>query len=437
MSKAAVFTLARLVGSFLLMLLVGCTEPEELGDELPSPKTELTATFTDTITVQASTVLTDSVPSATTGYLLLGRYHDAQLGTIMARGYLQVGLTEAFTPDPALRYDSLVLVLSADSYRYGDTTRTQQLEVHRLTQAFQAGKTYFANDELPYETATVARRSFRARGKLGKLRVPLSAALGQELWRAGQSGQLTTVDQVQARLPGLVLTPGATDDAALVRWRAAADTTMLYLYYHNPAAPSEALAFPISVGGDFTHFFQLSADRAGTGLAALTSSRHGVSSAATQEQVFIQAGLGLKTKLEFPYLSQLKELGGTIVINSAQLTIETVSKAENRFWPPPATLYARLTDRANHNGAFFLDSNDALVSMAYQRALSSRTGLEQGSYSLGLTTYVQSVLRGTLPNQGILLGPETAATTERTVLGSAKNTAHPLRLRVYFTQVKL
>ncbi|UOQ73920.1 DUF4270 family protein [Hymenobacter cellulosilyticus] len=419
----------------LLVLLGACTDPEDLGEELPSPASvALDATYTDTVTVRASTVLTDSVPSATTSYLLLGRYHDARLGTITGRSYLQAGITAAFTPDPVLRYDSLVLVLTADTYRYGDTTRTQQVEVHRLQQGFQANKTYFANDALPYAAPALGRRSFRARAGLGTLRVRLENSLGQELWQAGQNNQLTTLGELQSRLPGLALTPAETDDAALLRWSAGA--TML-LYYHDPVAPTEALSYPIVLGGDFTHFFQLQADRTGTKLAALTDIRQSVSSAATEEEAFIQAGLGLKTKLEFPYLTHLKELGGTIVINSAQLMLETVSSAENRFWPPPGALYARLTDRANRNGAFFLASDGSVAAMSYQRSVSERTGLDQGRYTLGMTAYVQNVLRGTLVNQGILLGSESQATTEQVVLGSARNTAHSLRLRIYYTRVVL
>ncbi|MCB2409916.1 DUF4270 family protein [Hymenobacter lucidus] len=420
----------------LLSIMPACTEVEEtVGEALPSPSTELNATYTDTITVRTSTVLTDSVPSSATNYLLAGRYLDSPLGTLVARSYVQVGLSGAFTPDPALRYDSLVLAVTADAYRYGDTTRTQQLEVHRQTQTFQATKTYFTADALSYDDAVLGRRSFRAGAHTDSLRIRLDNALGQELWQAGQNGQLTTYDEVKARLKGLVLAPGSADNAALMRWSAAAGATHLYMYYHDPAAPTEALVYAFPVAGDYPHFFQLSTDRTGTALASLSNTRQGISSAATQEEVFIQAGLGLKTKLEFPYLAQLKELGGIIIINSAQLSLETITSANNRFLPPPAALYPRLTNRANQNGSYFLTSAGTIVTLPYQKSTSARTGLEQGSYVLGMTTYVQDVLRGTLVNDGILLGTETTGSTERTLLGSARNTAHPLRLRLYFTRV--
>lgn len=445
MSKRAFFAAGRqlFAGRRLWALLLGllsltqaCTEVEDtLGEALPSPGTDLAATYTDTITVRASTVLTDSVPSSATGYLLAGRYLDSPLGTLTARSYLQVGLSSAFTPDPALQYDSLVLAVTADTYRYGDTTRTQQLEVHRQTQAFQATKTYYTADALPYDDAVLGRRTFRAGAHTDSLRIRLDNALGQELWQAGQNGQLTTYDEVKARLKGLVLTPGSTDNAALMRWSAAAGTTHLYMYYHDPAAPTEALVYPFPVAGDYPHFFQLSADRTGTALASLSNPRQGVSSAASQEETFIQAGLGLKTKLEFPYLAQLKELGGLIIINSAQLSLETITSAENRFLPPPAALYPRLTNRANQNGSYFLTSAGTIVTLPYQKGTSVRTGLDQGGYVLGLTAYVQDVLRGTLVNGGVLLGSETTGSTERTLLGSARNTAHPLRLRLYFTRI--
>ncbi|QNH60982.1 DUF4270 family protein [Hymenobacter sediminicola] len=416
--------------ALLLLCLAACTEATGIGDDLPSPNIATGTFYTDTLTVRTSTVLTDSVVSSGTGYLLTGRYVDARLGTIVARGFLQPGLSSAFQPTQTMVYDSLVLELTADSYRYGDTTRTQQLAVHRLQEPFRTGKTYYTRDALGYEATALGSRTFRARAGLGSFRMRLADGLGRELLQAGQSGQLMTTDELRARLPGLALAPGGADNASL-RWAAAAT---LHLYYHDPTDPTVAITEDFSAAGSNAYFFQLQADRSSTALASLTGTRQALASAATAEETYIQAGLGLRTKLEFPYLQQLKDLGGTIIVNSAQLRLEVVTSTESRFLPPPATLVPRLTSRANQSGALFLNADGSTLTVAYQQDISARTGLQQGFYALNLTAYMESVLRGTLENNGILLSAE-ASTVERVILGSTANTAHPLQLKVYYSRI--
>lgn len=417
----------------LLQALAACTAvtPEEDID-VPTPRVDAEVVYTDTMTVRTSTALDDSVPSSTAAYLLTGRYADARLGVITARSYAQLGLGGVFAPSTGQVYDSLVLTLTADAYRYGDTTRTQQLLVHRLTTNFRAGQTYYTADALPYGAVPLGQRAFQARARLGTLRVRLSDNLGQELWRAGRDGQLTTDDELRARLPGLVIGPAATDDAALVRWLAAGNT--LHLYYHDPGAPTVALGHDFVVAGGNAHFYQLHADRTRTLLANLTTRERAISSSATANETYIQAGLGLKTRVDFPFLARFKDGDATIALNSVKMLVEVVTNTERRFFPPPATLIPTLADRANHSVSYLLDVTGAPISLPYQRSVSTRTGLEQGSYNMDLTAYASQVLQGRLPNQGILLGAEASPGTEGVVIGGVSNSAHPLKLQVYYTR---
>ncbi|WP_167855594.1 DUF4270 family protein [Hymenobacter fodinae] len=430
----------RRAGAILVLalpgLLAACETTTGLEGEREVNKVTGTV-YVDTLTVRTSTVLVDSVVTSSSSYLMLGQYQDDRLGTITARSYLRLGLgSSAFTPEATAQFDSLVLVLPADTYRYGDTTRVQHLEVHRLTEALRPNTTYYAFNSRAYAATSLGTRSFRARPVLGSLCIRLDAALGQELLTAGINRQLSTDGELEARLPGLALTPSAADNAALLRFTAASSETALRLYYHLPSAPSEALQYSFTGESGARHFYQLQTDRRATLLSSLTATRQAVLSARTAAEAYIQGGLGLQTKVEVPYLLDLKNLTGTWVLNSAQLTLETVAGTENQYLTAPSALTAQLTDRGNHSGAYLTNLDGSTNTAAYARSTSIKTNLEQGSYTFSLTHYMEAVLDRRIENTGILLAPNSAATPERVVLGGTKHTTNPIRLGLYLTRVQ-
>jgi hypothetical protein len=425
-----------LVACWLVWVLAGCEDATSIGAELP-PTDKVTGTiYIDTLTIRTSTVLVDSVPTSSNNYLLLGRYTDARLGTITASSYACLGLTDGlFQPKISFAYDSAVLLLLPDSYRYGDTTRTQQVQVHRLRARIRPSATYYASSSLAYDAAPLGTTTFQARPRLDTVRIRLADALGQELLAAGQNRQLSTQDELEARLPGLVLTPGPSDNAAILRFEATSQATTLRLYYHDPAAPATALSYSFSVATGARHFYQLTALRNGSALGSLNSYLQTLPSARTAAEAYIQGGLGLQTKVEVPYLVNLNELDGTWVINSASVTLETVTAADSRYFPPPASLMVYLAGRGNQYLGLLADAAGTQIVAPYYRGLSTRTNLEQGSYTFSLTSYCSAVLKRQIDNYGLLLAPPSAYTPEQVVLGGSGNAAHPPKVSLYMTRV--
>jgi hypothetical protein len=135
--------------------------------------------------VRVATVWHDSVLTSGSSNLLVGRYHDPRLGTIMARSYFQVGLGGAYAPDEV--YDSLVLVLKPDAYRYDDAgllctqvnTEGGALSPlhpfahqpgHRHHQSFCAGlgrQAFLPGDGRPYRYLAGAAHHFAAGARCG------------------------------------------------------------------------------------------------------------------------------------------------------------------------------------------------------------------------------------------------------------------------------
>jgi hypothetical protein len=434
-----------LLGLGLLLVAAACSStPGNIGVGLPSADANTGAYLVDTLTIRASTVLRDSIITSGSNLLLVGRYKDPQLGTITAKSYVTMSLPSNFTPSQTQVFDSLVLVLKPNTYRYGDTTKTQTLvDVHRLNSFAPTTQHGYASPKLTPMSGRVRAESVndpnqvivrRARRNIPTLRLRLASAFGQELLDAGKARLLTSQEQLDARFPGLALLPGATDEAALVQFAANSETAALTLYYHESADPATALnyAFALSTG---RHFYQAEADRSAiAGLNTLTTSLQQIPAALTTQQTYIQGLLGLQTKIEIPYLTNLRSFGRNIIITSAVMTAQipdNTSGARTNLFPP--TELALYTANQNNRPLELVQSSN-LVSgntIKYNPAVANLAGINQAGYEWSVLTYCQGVINGQTTNTGLLLNTASPTTPERVVLGGPNRANNKLQLRLY------
>jgi hypothetical protein len=430
-----------LVAAVGMLATAACTKgTSDIGVGLPDANVNTGAYLIDTITVRASTVLRDSVVTSTSSNLLVGRTYDPLLGTLTARSYFRLGVGNGFRIDPLFRYDSLVLVMKPTAYRYGDTTKTQALvEVHRLIDpiAIPTIKPSFASRKLTnlrYDTATVLNKGGVAPQKLARrttsLRIPLDKSFGQDLLANAQAGKLTTQDDFDVYLPGLVLTPAAGDNATILGLSATATDAAMTLYYHDPMNPTVVLnnTFTLASGG--RHFFQVAAARNGAVGYLPTTSLQAVPAAPTGEQTYIEGALGLQTKLEFPHLTDVQQFGANLTVTSATLTALVPSATLTPFLPAPPSLVVSTSSIDNRPMGTYVAKVD------YKNAISPTTGINQGSYQWSIASYCQAVFNHTIPNNGFLVSSFTPDLPSRVVLGSPRNAQNKLQLRLYFIRVQ-
>ncbi|RYY21224.1 MAG: DUF4270 family protein [Cytophagaceae bacterium] len=444
--------LSQLLGLGLLLLAAACSStPGNIGVGLPDANANTGAYLVDTLTIKASTVLRDSIITSSSSSLLVGRYIDPQLGTITAKSYVSFGLNGTFAPDQTMIADSLVLLIKPltastanPNTRYGDTTKTQTLlDVRRLTSFIAPTARGYSSPKLTPMDSRVRTTSSneslvavvrRARPNLPSLRIRLNPAFRDELMSSGKSRLFTTQEQLDALYPGLALLPAATDNAALVQFDATATTNALILYYHDPIDPSTALnySFSLSTG---RHFYQAEADRTTTLLSRFSTpptsssiSLGQLSSTVTAQQIYIQGLLGLQTKLEIPYLTNLRNFGKNLIITSAAMTAEIPNVANGTYTnlPPPPTLTVTTTDPNNHQGATTVASG-----VTYSTAVSTLAGLGQPGYTWSVLTYCQDVLNNRIPNNGMLVNTAAPVLPERVVLGGPNRSANKIQLRLY------
>lgn len=438
----------------LVALAASCTNTvSDIGVGLPDANTDTGAFLIDTVTIRASTVLRDSVPSSNSPYLFVGQYTDPLVGKLTARSVFRLGLPSGFAPDPTAVFDSITLILKPDTnprldnYRYGDTTKTQTLvEVHRLGRNTPVSTTQYSYTsprltKLEYDSLTLLNYSpatklnvaprGRARPNITTLRLPLDPTFGQTLLAMGKAGQLSTQDALDSYLPGLVITPGATDEGAIIRLSATSTDAVMNLYSHVPTDPTTVITSSFSVATGARHYFQFRVNRATATLNNLPiKSLDTVSSLATGNQTVIQGAIGLQTRLEFPYLTDLRQFGNNLTVTNAQITASVPTNTLTPFVPTPPPLNIYYTDANNHPISVYQSG------IAYTTGISTLTGIDQGTYNWPVTSYCQSVLNNTIPNNGLLLSSATPEVPSRVIIGGPRSTLNKLALRLYFIRVR-
>lgn len=428
----------RLLSLLGLALLAGAcsTSMTDIGVGLPDANANTGAYLIDTLTVRSSTVLRDSVVTSTSNSLVAGRYTDPLLGTVQAKSFFRLGLGSSFTPDASYIYDSVALVLkpTANHYRYGDTTKLQTLfAVYPMLVPVSNSQVSFASRKLTplsYDSTQLLNQSFpirKARPNITTLRLRLRDDFGRKLLATGVAGLLRSQDDFVAYLPGLAVMSSNNDDATILTMDATSADTGLFLYYHSPTDATTALStsFLISSGG--AHCFQVSANRSkgAIGVNNLPSrSLAATGSARTGENTFVEGALGLQTKLEFPYLANLRQVGQYITVTSAVLTAQVPATTLTPYLPTPPSLAVSLANINNQ-------PTTPYTTAAYQTGQSTLTGLDQGSYSWSVVNYVQAVLNNTLPNNGMLLASSSPDLPTRVALGSQRSVLNKLQLRIY------
>jgi hypothetical protein len=448
-----------LLGLSLLLVAAACsTTPNNIGVGLPTADANTGAYLVDTLTIRASTVLRDSIITSSSNSLFVGRYNDPQLGIITAKSYVSFRLASLFTPDQSQIADSLVLVLkplpvsASNPYaRYGDTTKLQTLvDVRRLKSFVPTTQYGYASPKLtsmserlgtnPSVNDDIRKQRLRARPNLSNLRIRLNTLFRDDLMQAGKSRQLSSQEQLDALYPGLALLPAADDNAALVQFGAATDGAALILYYHDPTDPSTAISYSLDLATG-RHFYQAEADRSAiAGLNTLTTSLSAIDASRTTQQVYIQGLLGLVTKLEIPYLTNLRSFGKNLIITNAVMTAEVPTTTMGTNLTPPSPLALYTTDQSNRLGAVISQTtirsapgsgNTATNAFDYLADVTSLDGFNEGGYTWSVLQYCQAVVNNQVQNNGLLLNTTAPTLPNRVVLGGPLRSTNKMRLRLY------
>jgi hypothetical protein len=419
------------------LLIFSCKKKDEIGLNLQPQDNPLGVNFTDTITLNTYAVLkNDSIRTSQVGYLFAGAYADPDMdfGNVTAEGFVQMAIVNETQNVSGFTADSVVINLNYD-FHYGDTTEFQTLEVRKITDDIYKDTIYYSSDPAPATDPTRIDKdtSYKIQPYTKNQKFYLTNAFGTDVLSFVGTGVTNTAFQTQFK--GIAITPKDPDQGAVLTVDIAGSDSKILIYYDGGKSYELRLT---SAGAEFS---RVVGDRSMTPvLAGLVNSGDEVNA---NGDAYLQSGIGIRTKILFPYLSQLKTLSPNIVVNRAELIFEVDKTTTNPLKAVPIVELLKL----NSNGSV---KQYKTTSGVLQDVLVQREGVDvlghdyplvvgfdstSSVYTLNVSPYFHALLNGVEENNGIMLASHTAvssSTVNKTIAGSGSK---KVKLKIYYTLI--
>ncbi|MBI3221143.1 MAG: DUF4270 family protein [Bacteroidetes bacterium] len=419
----------------------------------------LETVYVDTFSVVTSTVLMDSIPSSSKGTLIVGGYKDDLLGKITSSTYFQIGYFSAFTPETSSIYDSIGLILPYNHQSYGDTTKTMTINVSELTDAVNQRylPPYVPNDKVSilnptfalyntskvnYSNTVMASKTLATTPLKDSIFIKLPDALGMKFYsiqnnipdvvKYQASSNFAVISNwfIESYFKGFNLSVPTNTDASIVGFNSAkVRVRLFYRKYVNDILTNTYIDFPLT--NSFNQFNNISADRTGTPVATLSTAKI-LPSVATGNVSFVQSGVGLYTKVEFPFVKGFLKKNRYVILDA----ILEVPLAPDTYFgstPPMSVLASYTTDVSNIiSGGVPGNGNDVLkASVRYDKEYTTNT-----KYSFSMTTFFNTEIKTNAPviTPLALVSPNLFAEVNRVVIGNRFHPTNKIKLKIYYTQ---
>jgi hypothetical protein len=204
----------------------------------------------------------------------------------------------------------------------------------------------------------------------------------------------------------------------------------MYYHYFDFQNVSKYMDFPIN-NRSLLQFNQFNLDNPTVTLPSHQEEK--LSSRQTGNKSYVQAGTGIVTRLEFPYLRNIRELHENLQVLKAELVVEPVRNTYKSVKLPERTsLY--ITDNVNRFGNPIrtpitndIVIGDLVIDEVYQ---------EETSYTYDITDFINAKLIEPTDDVPALLltisTEELYKTVDRLILGNQDHPDNNIKLKIYY-----
>ncbi|WP_281631176.1 DUF4270 family protein [Flavobacterium luteolum] len=396
----------------------------------------------DTMTVNMSTINFDSLATSSRGRILIGNYDDPIFGKVKSDSYFQVS-TDIYalnsigsdTESTNYVFDSISMILKYDRYFYGDTTKVQTFNIHRLTQKVKPNKednNFYNNSTLTYSSESLGTISFRPRPKeKDSINIQMSKEFGEALFQKIKKREVTDFGSFTEYLKGFVLVPENSSSSNVIGF--SVSNSKVRLYYSKYQTDSETpYIIDFSILDTSKQFNSISLDKTGTILQNLPVSTGTLSSTLVSNQGFIQSGTGVACRVDFPNIKQFKNISANGAIVDAELILKPVNNTYSEKYPLADSLTVYVGDNLNRISGTLVNAAGASV---YGRlSKSSDEFNENVAYSISVGAFLQKEMLKQSDSRSslILTLPGIAQSVNRIVLGDQKHFNNKIQLKIYY-----
>jgi hypothetical protein len=201
-------------------------------------------------------------------------------------------------------------------------------------------------------------------------------------------------------------------------------TLRVYYHYFDYEYLSKYIDFPIGYDNrslQYNHY--VLSDPA---VDFPSDQRDKLPSSLTGQSTYIQAGTGIVTRYEIPYLKNILALHDNLIVMKAEIQIEPIRNSYNNF-PLPENVYVYASDRTNRFVSSFIAQTDLTLDNIYQ---------EETWYTCDVTNFIKAWLvlpTEEAPSLLVTVAPEDLYKTfDRAVFGSQLNDDKRVKLKIYY-----
>jgi hypothetical protein len=339
----------------------------------------------DTLTVNTYTTLTDSVITSREDRLIAGRFVNKVGVVTSSESYFRLDPTsdnKVLHDNESAVFDSACFILYPDEYHFGDTTKLCDLAIYPLTEDIHPDdeSEYIYNiNQFSCEVAPVATFNVNLniednldKDKFDSITIRVSDDYGRIFYNLVENEDtiLENKDLFTAKYKGYALKPANKDNSFIIGFNAVADSVTapkLRIYYHDNSA-DDSLYFDY-VLENFKEYngddYSLSSSDANCYASSFITndyrnsvfkgidigediSENKLSSMLTNNVTLLQGGTDLHTRIEFPTIDNLYDLGvGSVV--KAVLYIEPMEGTFGHQTDLPSSLEMFLVDSKNRS----------------------------------------------------------------------------------------
>ena len=302
----------------------------------------------------------------------------------------------SYTIDTEAEYDSIVLFLKYDQYYYNDTIQTNTIHVKRLTGNFTAGEnsSFYNTSSIVNDENDLGSLSFKPRPlSSDSIQIKISDNLGKEFFNNFQNKTVTNNDEFKAEFKGLTIQPGENDNGSVIGFSKATDGFYLRLYYSTDEVDDRVqshIDFTLNISDSPNHFFnQILAEEPIDYLKTLTDEEISLNSNDSGNQSFIQSGVGIATKIKFPFIKTINNLNGQGTLLDAVLKIKPAIGSYND--------YLQLREQLS---VYLVDTNNSLTAQLYLADGSEASAILNKDdeefndvyYKIPLASYIENIV---------------------------------------------
>ncbi len=422
----------------------------------------------DTFLIKTSTVLIDSIPTSGAS-VLVGSYTDDLMGQVNSSAYFKVrydpdNTGKGFMPDTNWVYDSVQLIMHYNNYSQGDTLKPLTLNINELTEEitprtiqtqdrvsfFSVRSSMYNTSKVNFSSTPIASHVVKFRPNRDSISLTLPKAFGARFYNVESQvpGSIKDISRSNftpkadwfksAYFKGVNLSTIANTNACIVGFIPSKVTIRIYYTIGIPERDNQKASrikdFNLILDG--TNFNNITSDRVGSATQALQN-LVAIPSAATNHTTYVQAGVGVYTKIEFPTLAQFF-LNPDIIMLEATLEVPVAQNTYMGNTKPPRLLSLYTTDKTNIINGILPAGNSPLTGRLFFDSEYQRT-----TYSFPLINFIQSQLVSNASSFRSLVLTTPAANTPtrdffsevtRVAIGSPLHPTNKMKLKVVYTQ---